>query len=293
MIDVGGYRLHLNCTGQGSPTIVLDAGLGESSLSWSKVQPEASKFARVCSFDRPGYGWSEAGPSPRTSAQIVKELHTLLTNAGEKGPYVLAGHSFGGYNVRLFAAQYPDETAGIVLVDSSHEEQFEKLPPVFTEAMRSMEWVMKSVPWMARLGILRIVGQPAGNVKNYAPDAQQLAQGIGFRSNAFDGAVEEFKVLLESAAQVRAVKMPNGKLLLGDKALVVLMQGDVSKNPPQFSAEDLDAFKKVWLELQKDLAGRSSKGELIVAEKSGHYVLLDEPNLVIDALRRVCKPESK
>lgn len=290
MIDVSGYRLHLNCTGQGRPTIVLDAGLGESSLSWSKVQPEAAKFARVCSYDRAGYAWSDAGPAPRTSAQIVKELHTLLVNAGEQQPYVLAGHSFGGYNVRLFAAQYPDEVAGLVLVDSSHEDQFERMPPAFQPTWK-IELLLRATPLLARTGLLRLLDQPMGNVKNYAPEAQLAGRGTGFRSNAFDGALGEYSSLMDSAAQVRAVKAPGGKLLLGDKPLTVLVQGDASKMPPQLSPQDIAAFTKVWRELQADLATRSANGTLIIAEKSSHFILLDEPQLVIDALRRTCAPQ--
>src|SRR5437660_2176721 len=95
LIDVGGYRLHINCTGTGSPTVILDAGLGGSSLDWSKVQPAVARFTRVCSYDRAGYGWSDTGPGPRTSQQIVRELHLLLVHAQLHGPYVLAGHSLG------------------------------------------------------------------------------------------------------------------------------------------------------------------------------------------------------
>ena len=292
LVDVGGHRLHLNCTGQGSPTVILDAGLGEASLSWSKVQPEAAKFTRVCSYDRAGYAWSEAGPAPRTSAQIVRELHTLLGNAGIAGPHVLAGHSFGGYNVRLFAAQYPAEVAGMVLVDSSHEDQFERMQ-FLSSKMRMAGLLMKATPWLARLGVLRLFGQPIGNVKDYAAEAQPLARGIGFQSNAYDGAASEYAFLLESAAEVRAVKTPGGHLLLGDKPLTVLMQGDASKISAQFSPEERAEFVKVWRELQTDLATRSSNGTLVVAEKSSHYVLLDEPQLVIEALRRACEPANK
>lgn len=123
LIDVGGYRLHLNCIGEGTPTIVMDAGLDGDSLDWSGVQPEVAKFSRVCTYDRAGIGWSETGISPRTSQQIVTELHTLLSNAGVQAPFVLVGHSLAGINVQLYASQYPDEVAGMILVDSSHENQ--------------------------------------------------------------------------------------------------------------------------------------------------------------------------
>ena len=128
MIDVGGYRLHMQDAGTGAPTVILDAGCGCNSLDWSLVQPEIAKFARVISYDRAGYGCSDASPHPRTSEVMVNELHTLLRNARVPTPYILVGHSLGGINMRLFASCYPDEVAGIVLVDSSHENQLEVLP---------------------------------------------------------------------------------------------------------------------------------------------------------------------
>jgi hypothetical protein len=125
MVDVGGYNLHLNCTGKagGAPTVVLDSGLGGTVLDWQLVQPELAKSTRVCTYDRAGMGWSDPGPQPRTSRQIVKELHTLLGNAGVRGPYLLVGHSFGGTNMQVYASQYPDEVAGMVLVDSALEDE--------------------------------------------------------------------------------------------------------------------------------------------------------------------------
>src|SRR5690242_14406475 len=107
LVDVGGYKLHINCTGTGSPTVILDAGLGGTSLDWSKVQPAVTRFTRVCSYDRAGYGWSESGRGLRTSQQIVTELHLLLSRAKIEGPYVLVGHSAGGMNMRLYAYRYP------------------------------------------------------------------------------------------------------------------------------------------------------------------------------------------
>jgi pimeloyl-ACP methyl ester carboxylesterase len=121
LVDVGGERLHIQCVGAGSPTVVLDAGLGGSSLDWSLVQPELGRTTRVCAYDRAGMGWSDPGPQPRTPSQIADELHTLLTNAGISGPYVLVGHSLAGKNVRLFALQHPEQVAGMVLVDARSE----------------------------------------------------------------------------------------------------------------------------------------------------------------------------
>jgi pimeloyl-ACP methyl ester carboxylesterase len=123
MVSVSGHDMQIYCTGKasGGPTVVMDAGLGGGLLDWQTVRPKVATFARVCSYDRSGIGWSKSGPTPRTSSQIVKELHALLLkNAGEDGPYVLVGHSsFGGANVQLYAAEYPKEVAGMVLVDSA------------------------------------------------------------------------------------------------------------------------------------------------------------------------------
>ncbi len=126
MVDVGGYRLHINCTGAGSPTVVIDAGWGDWSLGWSGVQPAVAATTQVCTYDRAGMGYSEAGPLPRNAGQFAKELHTLLERAGVPGPYVLAGHSMGGLTVRVFAHDYPADVAGIVLIDSMSPGQAKK-----------------------------------------------------------------------------------------------------------------------------------------------------------------------
>src|SRR5215212_1453703 len=125
LVDVGGYSLHLYCTGgeAGAPTVVMDSGLGGTVLDWQLVQPELAKSMHVCTYDRAGMGWSDPGDQPRTSRQITRELHTLLGNAGVEGPYVLVGHSFGGTNMQVDASQYPDEVAGMVLVDSALEDE--------------------------------------------------------------------------------------------------------------------------------------------------------------------------
>ena len=121
-VDVGGFQLYINCTGEGSPTVVMDAGLDGSGLSWLSVQPGVTEFTRACSYDRAGIGLSGWRPKPSTSQQLVGELHTLLTNAKVEGPYVLVGHSLGGLNVRLYTNQYPNEVVGLVLIDSPHPD---------------------------------------------------------------------------------------------------------------------------------------------------------------------------
>ena len=138
LVSVGGFRLNVYCIGQGSPTAVLESGLADSLESWRRVQPGIARFARVCSYDPAGYGYSDPGPMPRTSDRIASELHTALRSAGEKLPYVLVRHSFGGYNIRVFNGKYPDEVAGLVLVDATQEDQYRLLPRAWIDGGAAM-----------------------------------------------------------------------------------------------------------------------------------------------------------
>ncbi len=121
LVDLGGHKLHMYCTGGGNPTVVVENGLGDFSFDWALVQARVSHFTRICTYDRGGYAWSDSGPKPRTFAQLNLELHDALTKLGEHGPFVLVGHSFGGPLVRNFASVYPAAVAGMVLVDAAHE----------------------------------------------------------------------------------------------------------------------------------------------------------------------------
>jgi pimeloyl-ACP methyl ester carboxylesterase len=128
LVEAGSIRMNIDCSGQGSPTVILESGSGGPSVDWLMVQPEVAKFARVCSYDRAGYGWSDSGPEPRSALQIARELKRLLQAAGERGPYVLVGHSMGGYDIRVYTGQYPNDVVGVVPVDASHEDQELRAP---------------------------------------------------------------------------------------------------------------------------------------------------------------------
>jgi pimeloyl-ACP methyl ester carboxylesterase len=153
MVDVGGYNLHINCLGQGSPAVVLDAGSGGMSAQWVRVQQEVSGTTRVCAYDRAGMGWSEMGPAPRDAKQITGELHTLLGKAGIEGPYVLVGHSFGGMYMQTYAARYPEEVAGVALVDSPvGPDQFSQRPEA-QDSNEPQKQAFAVVPLLVRLGV--------------------------------------------------------------------------------------------------------------------------------------------
>jgi pimeloyl-ACP methyl ester carboxylesterase len=156
LVDVGGHRLHLDIRGDGpGPTVVLEAGMGSFSPNWYWVQTELAPEMRVVAYDRSGLGWSERGTSPRDAETLATELHTALLAAGVAGPYVLAGHSFGGLPVRAFAQLYPGETAGLVLVDASNPDQWVRWP--VRNADRMIVTSQRVTAVLARVGLLRVV----------------------------------------------------------------------------------------------------------------------------------------
>jgi pimeloyl-ACP methyl ester carboxylesterase len=276
LVDVGGYRLHLYCVGEGTPTVVLDAGLGGGALDWSMVQPEVSKFARVCAYDRAGMAWSDSGVGPRTSGQVVTELHALLGNVGVRAPYVLVGHSIAGIHVQLYASQYPDEVAGLVLVDSSHEDQLSRKG--MTPIPSFYPPLIKAVSPFGVVRLMDLVGTPSPNTP---PEVEAKRAAIYSHTRSMYSYADEMSAIAVSMEQLRAAPMR-----LGDKPLIVLTRGMKEANQAG-SPEGADQGEQAWAELQADLARRSSSGKQIIAEKSGHYIQFDQPDLVIDAIRQV------
>jgi pimeloyl-ACP methyl ester carboxylesterase len=163
LVDVGGYSLHISCQGNGTPTVILDALFPGTVSNWAWVQPEITKTTRVCAYDRAGLGWSDSGPMPRDAVQQAAELHTLLANAGVTGPYVLVGHSLGGLSVRMFADRYPDEVAGMVLVEASNPDGWKRLGK--PEGVGVDHGMLTVAPLLGRVGVFRL-----GLVPSYDPD---------------------------------------------------------------------------------------------------------------------------
>jgi pimeloyl-ACP methyl ester carboxylesterase len=278
MVDVGGYSLHLYCTGEGgAPTVVMDSGLGGTVLDWQLVQPEVAKFTRVCTYDRAGMGWSELGTQPRTSQQFVEELHALLGNAGVEGPYVLVGHSLGGVNVQLYASQYPDEVAGMVLVDSALVD-LDVLP--LTESLQPSPVMMKI---LATTGVTRLPytlgGETPGTTSPELADEQ--AAITSHAKNIYEIA-DELSLLEESFKQQLAAPVS-----LGDKPLIVLTAGPLQLADMGLSQEQIEQMDEAHTRTQAALTQGSRNAEQIIAEDSGHYIQVEQPALVIDAVRHV------
>lgn len=269
-VDLGGYKLHIHCEGEGGPTVVLDAGLGDWSSHWTAVQKLLRVEVQVCSYDRAGYGWSDPGPRPRDSARIVSELHSLLQLSGIRPPYLLVGHSFGGLNMRLYASTYPDEVAGLVLVDASHPES---LP-----YQRNEEGTAPATSFANQLMVMYPV-EP--DQVNLPLEAQAAIRDNLLHTKSLVTSRAEYRHL---GASVKALmKAPP----LGDVPLVVLGRGQ--RQWPQDA--DGNAREQSWQLQQQELARLSSRGVYRTAAQSGHHIHLDQPELVVDAVRELLTEE--
>jgi pimeloyl-ACP methyl ester carboxylesterase len=280
LVDVGGYKLHVHCMGTGSPTVVMDAGWGNWSIFWSKVQPEIAENTRVCTFDRAGYGWSEPGPQPRTSRQIVDELYALLKNANIAPPYILVGHSFGGYDVRVYADRYPDEVVGMALVEAAHAEQWQRLPPGVRDFAQSSADALPIAANLARVGLLRVMFDQLPQFPKLPPASQQAYQAVMVRPEIYQAMAAEFAVIDETAAQVAKTGS------LGNLPLVVISAPKGSNAFRELTDDfPFEAYDQVWMDLQAELAGLSTNSAQLTGGEAGHYIHLDEPELVIKGIQ--------
>jgi pimeloyl-ACP methyl ester carboxylesterase len=300
LVDIGGWRLHIHCLGSASPTtptVLLESGLGDFSVEWSLVQPGVASFTRVCTYDRAGDGWSDVGPYPRTFHQIVYELHTLLEKAGERPPYVLVGHSYGGWLVRLFQATYPATVSGLVLVDAGAQDPW-RMTANGTLVRSSSLANGTAIPAVKTSGPLRESDIPPGAMSQILQGTQRAArtanepprdklpaaakamrtwalarwQHVVAANNPFEA--DELLVMQRSSA---GTPYP-----LGDLPLIVLTRGladDTGPEAKRFEAE----HRQDHLEVSR----LSRAGRLVVAERSGHHIQIDQPDLVIQAIRDV------
>jgi len=262
MINIGTHQLHIHCTGTGMPTVIIDSGLGGFSLEWWRIQKTLSGYVKVCSYDRAGYGWSNPGPSPRTTKRIAEELRVLLKTAHIQGPYILVGHSFGGFNIRYFASQNPDLVAGMVLIDSSHPRQFERFPA--PKPKLRVTW-KKNIKYTITKPVISANYPEQVKIKGYQLMATRKAR------NAYLQESNKFKL---SAKQVLAEDY------LPDIPLTILSRGKRVWPENEFG----DELEMIWDELQDDLALLTSQTLHLSANQSGHLIHLDQPELVTTAI---------
>ena len=266
LVDVGGgINMHIYCTGEGSPTIVLDAGLNGGTMSWARVQEQVSNHTRVCSYDRAGMSWSEPGTKPRTYMKIADELHVLLAASGEQGPYVLVGHSVGAHTVRFFVQKYPTDVAGVVLVDPAHEEILS------TELIPTIQQIQRGYTFYAQLGFWRYILNPGFIIGVEGPNVPaEIINNLEvvYSPKSLHTAADELAAMYET---VRALNTTNIMGAWGDKPTIVL------------SADNEIAQLTEALEHHKELASLSTRGEQVLVP-GGHNIHYEHPKVVAEAI---------
>lgn len=303
LVDLGGYKLHLNCTGKGRPTVILEAGMGDSSAIWSLIQPALSRTLRVCSYDRAGTAWSDPGPLPRSMKQEVTELHELLAMAREAGPFVLVGHSYGGLLVRLYQSIYADDVAGMVLVDSTHEST---VLSVQHGGEPQARWVRireqakrRSVPSAKRIENAAALSQDSRQMEAFRaclsqpgkpdpflsrlPVAAQIQEScsranLRFPQQAEDYWPDELQAMFDQRA--------SNAQPLGSRPLSVLAGNEQPEGMPAEIQKEKD-------EQKEGLSGLSSNSRFIRVAESGHHIHVESPAVVLKEIRDVATAARK
>jgi len=287
LIDIDGYKLHLYSAGEGSPTVVFDHSIG--SLGWSNyfVFQELAKTTRVVVCDRAGYGWSETSPKPRTSEEVVKELHTVLTKAGIESPYILVGDSFGGYTARLYAHKFPEKVVGMVLTHAIHEETALNFP-LSLKIMAIVFLVgFKTTQIVATLGIVRLAGLLGffeffkKELRNFPQEELKRIKLSYYLSKHWEAMYREVRDIKQSSQQMKQAGT------LGNMPLVVITVSNFLKRSYLTAWLPLRQTDESWKKMQDELVKLSSNSKEIIAEKSGHFVWIDEPEVMVQAVREL------
>jgi pimeloyl-ACP methyl ester carboxylesterase len=262
LVDLGGYRLLLYCAGQGSPTVLSDGGAFDSLEQWSTVQPQVAKFTRVCSYDRPGLGWSDPSPYPQTSQQIATELHAALTKRGIAGPFLPVGHSIAGLYARVFAAQYRNQVTGLVLEDSVYPDEFKEFPSHFPNHPIIFAMLRLTAP-LGSARLLHVGCRQTGA----RPDCSKFVVNL----------IKQVDVVNTSYAQAGATGS------LGALPVVVIT------HDPLVGLERVrdDKEEAAWTKWQIDLAHLSSNADLIVVQGVGHEIQNEKPEIVVNVIERL------
>jgi pimeloyl-ACP methyl ester carboxylesterase len=293
MVDIGGRSLHLIDGGANAPPVIFEAGISATCLSWTGLRAQVQGFARACTYDRAWLGWSDPAPSPRTTSNIVDELHALIEAAQIPRPYILAGHSFGGMLVRAYAARYPGEIAGLVLVDPLSPRDWLHVSPANARMLRFGVRLSRRGAWLARIGVVRaalavlvaggrrvpqwiakvssgrgesVISRLVGEVRKMPPETWPMVRAQWCLAKSFQGLAAYLEALPASSAEAAALDAP------GEIPITVL---SAANSTPKQREE-----REAW-------ASRSPRGRHIIARKSGHWIQLDEPELVLQAIREM------
>jgi pimeloyl-ACP methyl ester carboxylesterase len=285
---IGG--LHLIDKGVGGPAVIFESGISATCLNWMRVRADIEPFARAITYDRAGLGWSDAMKSPRTTSTIIEELHALLEAAGIPRPYILVGHSFGGMLVRAYAARYPGDVAGLILLDPLSPAEWLNASPAKTKMLRLGVRLSRRGAWLARLGVVRaalallmrggrrvpqwigklssgrgesVISRLVGEVRKMPPETWPMVRAHWCLPKSFVAMAGYLESLPESAREAVA----------SDSFPIIVLSAS-NATPEQLQERD-------------EMARRSPRGRHTIARKSGHWIQLDEPELVVEAIREM------
>jgi len=285
MVDVGEYSLHLYCTGDPSakPVVVVSPGSGSSVAHWPLVQPEVAKFTRICVYDRLGSGWSFGKPQGQTYQEEAEDVHTLLQNAGVAGPYILVGASYGGAVMQVYASLYPQGVVGIVQVDAVTRGMETEYPEKYADALKINRQVIStfSIPGLFRLMNWFGMSKTVPIFEKLPPDSREKAYALDYNSRL--GA--NMKSLQLTMTEREEQFLSAGPL--PDVPMIVVVRGLADSIQGVSDEETIQQAEQAWRDAQIELAAQVSDGTLIVAENSGHSIQLEQPGIVIDAIRTI------
>jgi len=293
LVDIGGRKMHIDCRGTGSPTVILESGLGTGgSTDWTLVHDEISGFTRTCAYDRAGIMWSDAKDTPQDAAAVTEDLHKLLEGAGISDPLVLVGHSIGGPYTRAYVGKYGEQVAGLVMVDPSHPDQIARLGKVVSidvhpKRASTLIHTAKALAWT---GIVRFVISLGDKPQLRTPAETKrlgdaLVKAAAYASTSIRGSASELDGFDRTMDQARAVHS------FGNRPLIVLTAMAPMK-PEQLKglslkAEDGARFKQEWKTLHTEQAAFSTRGRQQIVPDATHYIQVDRPEVVIAAVREV------
>jgi len=293
LIDIGGFRLHLVESGGDGPPVILESGISATCLNWTQVRSEVSTFARTYAYDRAWLGWSDPSEQPRTTSIIIRELRTLLGSAHVPAPCVLVGHSFGALLVRVYAAAYPEQVAGLILVDPLSPHEWIDITPAQVRMLRLGVKLARRGALLARLGVVRlaltllttgsrripqwiakvssgrgesVISRLVGEVSKMPPETWPMVRAHWCQTKSFQGLGDYLECLPASAAEANSITEPRG--------IPIIVLSAANSTPEQRRERD-------------ELVRRSPRGRHIIAAKSGHWIQLDEPALVVEAIREM------
>lgn len=253
----GGFRLYIHCAGEGKTPVIIEAGIGDTLANWLPIQKILSEHTKVCVYDRAGNGLSDPGPGPRTVSQITFELYHLLEKQNIKGPYILMGHSFGGYVAQYFARVFPKKTSGVILVDSSHPDQIHRLADLDK---------MKNKP-------KRDIGGYKFEDVSLLTKEQRFWKHLNAQRKSVWTQMDELKSFKDSAIELKQLKKRFPPI-----PLAVLSRG-LTQLP---TIEGNKSMESVWQDMQKELSALSNQSWQVIAKKSGHSIHQESPDVIIE-----------